>query len=285
MRQRKNIHHGRNENQYYAEAFEIAVCRYLRVDRLSDLEFPSISSDDMLDIFDDAKTIAGIIHHTYGNGNYVYTGRSTNSQLGDITTPDGATIELKYINGRSSGTYQNTSISYFETLGFQSYQSFLLKHGYYNFLRNILPGSIVPNESNSSPVTMQESRVIRHAYPNVAKKIASFEQQIRKQYVHAIGDTIVSRNLVSRIADDMLEKRKTSDGTNKGTPDTIIIYDYQNDKYRIITSAELSNACHNSTTVTYNGTALVIGGIIRLQVGWQNGNGLNNPTIRVFLRI
>ena len=37
------------------------------------------------------------------------------------------------------------------------------------------------------------------------------------------------------------------------------------------------------TQIRFTDKGMVIGNI-RIAIGWQNGNGLNNPTIRVFLQ-
>ena len=275
--------HSKNENQYYAEAFETSVCEKLGVEDLPQLELSCVSESDMRKIEQDAEKMSDEIRRVVGAGKYEYIGRETGSQLGDIIGPQGERIELKYIGGKGKGTYHNTSVSYFNDLGCTPYNDFLRANGYYDFLREELPKGIVPNEKAASPVTMQESHVIRHEYPDAAKRIAEEEKRNREKYVQHVCDTIGNRDLVATVIDDMLGKIKTRDGEKKGIPNFLFIYDYNSDKINVLTSEELCNLCSDKTNINNQGLGLLLGGFMRLQIGWQNGNGLNNPTIRVFV--
>ena len=72
--------------------------------------------------------------------------------------------------------------------------------------------------------------------------------------------------------------KKTST-INKNKPDRIIVYNYTKNE---ISDINLNNLNYDDTiSLTDKGFSV---GDIRIQIGWQNGNALNNPTIRVFLK-
>ena len=73
---------------------------------------------------------------------------------------------------------------------------------------------------------------------------------------------------------------KNTETSQKTAPDRLIVYNYTRNTVKEIDLQSFFNNVDSNIRVTDKG--LVIGNI-RLAFSWQNGNGLNNPTIRVYL--
>ena len=109
--------HERAKNQDYAIAFEIAVATVLNANSIPTTNI-SLNQQELDDLTEDALNVGHAIKAKFGTDvEYTYCGRHTSNALGDIMTSDGQSIELKYVYGNSSGTYHNTSIEYFHSLG------------------------------------------------------------------------------------------------------------------------------------------------------------------------
>ena len=78
---------------------------------------------------------------------------------------------------------------------------------------------------------------------------------------------------------DMINK--TTSRCHKQAPNKIIVFNYVNKNIYEIQPNELANNFVNEITTTDKG--LIIGNL-RIAFSWQNGVGLNNPTLRVFIK-
>jgi hypothetical protein len=68
----------------------------------------------------------------------------------------------------------------------------------------------------------------------------------------------------------------------KQLPDKIIVFNYLDKTIRLIDNVTILSFIQNKQ-FKKNPLGLVFDNF-RVAIGWQNGNGLNNPTIRVFIK-
>ena len=67
--------------------------------------------------------------------------------------------------------------------------------------------------------------------------------------------------------------------TKPNIADFLLVYNYKKHTAKIVNIHDI--IVNNSIRI--NGQSLIFGDKIRITLSWQNGVGLNNPTIRVFL--
>ena len=273
----------KSTNQYFGELFEIALCNELDINT-NDFKIDHVFSKDEIDsVKSDAKCMGDLLRQSidFNSSDWFYCARSTVSSLGDLS--DGSTtIELKYFSN-GSGTYHNTSINYLNNLGIESYHDFLNRHGYYQELARIIP-DMKANTNSNSPFSNEQSHIIRHTMKSEYAAIEEIEANIRAKYVSYVVDEICNRNLVDTIFNDFINKKKTSNGAYKGIPDFLAICNHRNGSCRVFKKNQLVNLSSVSS-VKVKGFSITINDVMNLVIGWQNGNGLSNPTIRCFLSI
>ena len=202
-----------------------------------------------------------------------YTGRKTKKAVADFII-DNENIELKYVSGKSTGTYFNTSISYCsEKLCFEPYNAFLKKNHSLDKLQSIVNHDVY---KNFSPVSQAESSYIRknEEYSNIYEDIKADEMKARKKYVYKFANYIIEKNLTTVVYYDMLNKYSKD---NK--PDKIIVYNFSNGSSTVV--KPFAQEAH-SLNVEVSGCSIIISNL-KMTFAWQNGTALNNPTIRVFL--
>ena len=77
----------------------------------------------------------------------------------------------------------------------------------------------------------------------------------------------------------MLNKESLTN--KKGKPDKLLIYNYNKKTITELNVDDFFNSINKH--IKKNNLGLTMGNI-RIAFSWQNGAGLNNPTIRVFLQ-
>lgn len=70
----------------------------------------------------------------------------------------------------------------------------------------------------------------------------------------------------------------------KGIPTEYLIFNKKDSSVRIKTSEEFVNILNNEYNIEKTDSGFAINNKLVVQLGWQNGSGLNNPTIRVFVK-
>ena len=107
---------------------------------------------------------------------------------------------------------------------------------------------------------------------------AEADKKARKLFIKDLADFFKNnKEATNTFFQDMINKLKINDNEYH-CPDRIVVYNYEKD-----TIDELNMSDYNTLNQVSNTDFALIIGNLRLQIGWQNGNGLNNPTIRVFL--
>ena len=132
---------------------------------------------------------------------------------------------------------------------------------------------------NNSPVNVKESKNIRHNYSNIwEKEIKPADEKIRQQFIDDLVKYFNNHHdCLYTFISDMLNKN--TETVNKTAPDKIIVFNYKEKEiYEVNPNNQIEegNISNTDKSIKIDN--------IRIAIGWQNGNGLNNPTIRVFLR-
>lgn len=263
------------KNQYVGEYFERCVAGILTGDFSFDgLSFP-FSQEEKTNIFNDAKLLAKKLD-SYKK--VLYTGRNTSVESGDLIC-DNDIVELKYVSG-GKGTYLNTSINYLSlNLGFTNFHNYQEKKGYFEFLMPLLEENGFKDYSltNSSPVSMEISSKIQKL--SIYSLIQAKDKQIRKDYVKELYEYLSDNtSLVNKFLSDILSKNCS----NKQAPDRLLIFNYSTKEITDYNQNFILSLMNNKK-IKNAGLSLVFDDI-RVAIGWQNGSGLNNPTLRAFIK-
>lgn len=258
----------KKNNQYYGQYIEEAVVAIINnepiVNNVKDFSFQEWEIEIMNE---DAAAIA-----TYLNASSAtYMGRKTSLASCDIIADD-REIELKY--SKDNGTYYNTSVTYFDQFGLVPFKQYMIDYGVLAFLATYFGDKVY---NNISPVDATEGSNWRKANPEAYSQLIDIEAKAREAYVTQVFEYLIAdESRIKYFAQQML----TKESSGKHTPDSVIIYHYDTDKLIEFTKDEIlamanGNMVRKGYTFKFDG--------FHTTIAWQNGTGLNNPTIRVYL--
>ena len=261
-------------NQYYGKFFETAVVAQLNNSEVEYEENYELNEEEKAIMLKQAQQVANYL----GQHTAQYIGNQTVTASGDIVLDDQTTIELKRVSA-GAGTYFNTSIYYFDKFGF-NFKNYMNKYGLYEELEKHFGSNIRVSHNNNSPVSQANSSIIRHKFQSeYTQYIVPIDKQCRINFIKDLVDYFQNNTeKIYEFVTDMLNKNTAT--SHKTSPDRIIIYNYNKNT---ISEINIKNLNIDTTKIRLTETGMVIGSI-RVAIGWQNGNGLNNPTIRVFLQ-
>ena len=217
---------------------------------------------------EDAKRIA----KEFGGTKASYIGNHTKNANGDIII-DEKVVELKYVSF-GKGTYLNTTMDYLNTeLGFCPYKDYM-KEEILPWLSQFFGDKVY---KNSSPVSKKESSAFRKTENYTTLK--AMDKKTRARYVEDLYNYLtINPEKLARFISDCI----TKEAAKKEAPDVLVIYDYSINKTTIIDREHIKELIKNKT---FRKTSLgLVFDKFRVQIGWQNGAALNNPTIRVFIK-
>lgn len=252
--------HSKSNNQYVGKLFEQLLCdsdiKNPYPNKISEEEFAAVKRDAI-----DAK------NYLPSRKGYSWIGDKYNDR-GDIVQDGNVYWEVKYTSG-SNGTWYNTSIYILDKYRID-YKSFL-EPLYILYEKNNIPYS----KTNNSPVTMAMSKTIRHTNFELAEELRKTASNINIQVCLKLFNILSNdAELKNIFLNDMLFKK-----TKRDIADFLFVYNYKKHTAKIINIYDI--IVNNSIRI--NGQSLIFGDKIRITLSWQNGAGLNNPTIRVFL--
>lgn len=259
----------KENNQYYGKYFENAICDVINNNKIENKTGFSFPQQDISEMNEDAFLCAKFIR---GN-KATWVGNKTTKMNCDAII-DNVHTEIKYVSA-GSGTYFNTSLEYLTTLGFPSYREYM-KEDVYPFLEKYFGEKIY---ENISPVSQEESHWFRNTYPTEYKKLTTLDKKARTKYVSDLY-TYFKNNpaILSRFISDCLSKKNSG----KTPPDRLVIFNYRKKDCRIIDKDTILSLTQNK--IFKKNQLSLIFDKLRISIGWQNGNGLNNPTLRVFIK-
>lgn len=260
-------------NQYYGKYFEQAIASIInKKDIVNNTDF-EFSIEEIEKINKDAEMCAEYI----GGSNAFYTGNETSKQSCDLIV-DGQEIELKYTKN-SNGTYFNTTVEYFtRNFSIPSFKQFLKEDGVLSYLEKFFGNSVY--NDNVSPVSRKEGDNFRHNHPGEYKILTSIEKSSRKRYVNYLYNYFCNNEeSLLKFARDMITKEES----NKHIPDRLIIYTYDDCKIIEYSKKEIFTLSKDISFFSISGDFSLKFPNFKATIAWQNGTGLNNPTIRVFI--
>lgn len=264
----------RADNQYYGKYRECCVVAHLNHKEVEYYEDYTFTPEEQKILFKESKLIADFL----GDHTASYLGNHTANESGDILLDTGETIEIKTVSA-GSGTYFNTSIYYLTKFGFD-FQQYMNNYGLYKALEEIFGSMVEISHKNKSPVSQSNSSFIRHNFKTEwEEKIVPIDEEMRMKFTTDIANYFAENpEKVYEFISDMLNKNSST--SKKTSPDRLIVLNYKKGVVREIDLKHFKENISNNIRITDKG--LVIGNV-RVNFGWQNGVGLNNPTIRVFL--
>jgi len=264
----------KKDNQHYSKYFEQAINSIINNEEIINNTEKKFTIAEMKEMNNDAQLLVDFLNVK----NSVYIGDKTSKENGDLLL-DGKVTEIKYVSNDSKGTYYNTSVKYFENIGLPSFHDYLRDMGYLDFLLNLFPDMV--KVDNSSPVTQAQSSIIRNQFKDVyEKEIKPREAAIRTKYVKDLYDIIKdSKAIQTEIARHMISKETSG----KEAPERLIAFEHESKKIFSVDRAELLEYGKTNTFELAKNYSFVFDHF-RMTIAWQNGTGLNNPTIRVYLK-
>lgn len=272
----------KSTNQYYGKFFECAVTAVMNGEEIENKVAYEFTEDEKeLMISDGKQTAKYLIDHGFDLKKISHIGDKTSSETGDLITDDGIRIELKYIGTNSTGTYHNTSLVYFRKFGFD-FKDYMKKFNFYETLKGNLGSEFTINEDAESPVTRSDSSVIRHKYSDIYTNIIT---PADKAWREAFNRDIFNyfKNNPDKAAIFLSDVLNKTTGVEKEAPDKLIAFNYNTKKITDIDMKSLLSRSENTThEMTLAPLSFTIDGV-RCAISWQNGAGLNNPTLRIFI--
>lgn len=269
------------DNQWYGKGFEQAI--YITFNHLPKINpyEDHIPDNEWNTLLKDAE----IFLKEYNEPIYSceWIGNITKNKDGDLLINNKKVIEVKRVS-ENKGTYLNTSWSKCEErYGFYlNSRNFLRDAGLYDELIKKF-GKDKINILNESPVSEKMSSNIQKNEIEWYKKYSKKESIAREKLVSQVV-TVLKNNpeVAAKFLSDIVSKNISC----KKMPDQLIVYNHEQQKITFIyNNKELKNMCNDYTIKQTARQKLGFYlGNFRIQIGWQNGAGLNNPTIRAFIK-
>lgn len=262
------------KNQYYAAYIESRVVSYINNEEyvlpplIEDFPFSTL---EIAEMDSDAKMIADYI----GGTSAEWVGRSCFTANCDIIV-DGREIEIKYVS-KGNGTYFSTPWSYFnKVLNFTPFTEYT-HTTICPYLENYFGKNVY---KNLSPVSQSASSVFRKTEIEAYKRLIEIDTEMRKRYVTDLYNFFTSNPDKLRVfVHDML----TKDKSGKLPPQEMVVFTHEDKKIRKFTREEIEEMAE-SADMNFDKTDLGFKfNRFRVAISWQNGTGLNNPTIRIYL--
>lgn len=204
------------------------------------------------------------------------------NDCGDIVLNDNQHIELKYLTSKKldgKGTYHNTSMLAVERYGirllpyFQKYLHPIWNKYKLSYTEN---GLSLTRQSKQNLKTRSDYKTINNELKEQANLM---DNEIRNILYDNLQNDLTLKNLFAR---DMINKKKSSNEKEKGIPDLYIIFHSTTKTIQSYTKEELSKTTTNIIELIGD-YSILLNKQYRITISWQNGLGIQNPTIRVFL--
>lgn len=273
--------HNRTNNQDFGKYFE--CCTFARDKGEQNppyWEHYEFDEATKKEVFDDAQYVLPVLPGKIAE----WVGGHTVSGNGDLKMEDGSTVELKYLQNNSSGTYYNPTIYKLKQFGFDL-QDYFNRFNYYDLLEEHFGHIPELNVSrrNKSPFNGNESKFIREENAECMEiyntYILPVAQQIMEVFTQEVFDYFKTH---SKEFTEFLHLILNKDG-NKSMPDLIISFNYYTKQPHVI---DVKKIADNLQTYNFRNTAkgMVIDETIRIQFSWKNGYGLFNPAMYIFIQ-
>lgn len=268
----------KQNNQYYGSYFEQAIVSLINREKTENNTTFSFTKEEMEEMNEDAKKLTKQIFPNETKAQH--TGINTSLASGDIIV-NGKDIEIKYVSS-GNGTHFNTSVSYTEeALDYQSMSNFMREQGLYDLARESFGEIYDVNPQNTSPVTMKTSSLIRKD-KGLTERYSLYKEEEARLRAKYVEDFLQHLNSNVDKATAFISHMLSKEISNKSLADKLIVFNHENKTVTEFDKEELLLRKDNSE-LTLQGEYSITNGKIKATFSWQNGIGLNNPTIRVFL--
>ena len=252
-------------------------------------EFDLPDGEDIWEIYHDAQYAVQEIEYYGLSVEYgaIRVGQHTSTESCDVKLADGTELEIKYVGTEGSrGTYYNTSLEKVaEYFGYEAYNDFLYAGGYHDYLAEAFEGSgYKVNSLGNSPVSRKASSWFRHNAEDDYENVRSLEYSLRAEWVRGFCDYLIETGNSGDFIKMALDK---SFSDYKHMPSMFLVYTRGrngNDSCEIFSEKDIQAMAGNGNDISQEGECSIVFGNVAAVFSWQNGVGLNNPTMRVFLR-
>jgi len=271
------------DNQWYGKGFEQAIVM-VKNNLSKNNPYPEhISNLDWSKILQHAAIFINQYEERYGKIiTIAWIGNKTNTADGDLII-NNEIIEIKYTESNGKGTWFNTTL--FNTknkYGFlKTYKEYMIEDYLYDVLVEHLGDKV--SYENESPIDQDLASFIKKNDVEWYKYYTGLEIKTRERFTKDFFNYLKNN--------PQIENKFVTDVVTKGIcdkqiPDKLIVFHYGKNTIKdIYTKEDLMNFYGNGKVSMTNRQKLgMYAGNIRISIGWQNCGGLNNPTIRGFLK-
>ena len=268
------------DNQWFGKGFEQAI--YIVFNKLPQINpYPQhIDDNNWIDMINDALIFISQYDEVITSCEWI--GNKTKTEDGDLII-NNKKVEVKRVS-ENKGTYLNTSWkNCADKYGFElNSQKFLQENNLYAELEKQF-GKNAFDAENASPFTQDQSSKIQKEHKEWYKKYSKLESIAREKIVTQVVTKLKNNNdLTAIFLGDIISKNIS----NKNMPEKLVVYNYIK---KAITfnydnkTLKYMNKDYSITQSSRQKLGFSIGNF-RIQIGWQNGAGLNNPTVRIFIK-
>lgn len=268
----------RSNNKFYCEQLEKNVVNLLQ-DK-SYQNYFNLTNYALTDAISETKRISDVIKNFCKRANIKIEtaeriGQFTTTEDGDIKINKSLTIELKSTADDSLGTHYNAVVDCLKDIlsNIPTYEDFLMQQGFYEKL------PLITNVPFTKGRTIFDKPHRRLLSSQQRSQIRELESPICERYVSLVFDEVKRLHKELQLMNYFLGK-----GNKKHLPD-VLVASHRNAKTISIYKKEDLQSLHLSDKIRKTGKSIVFPGVCRIQFGWQNGTGLDNPTIRTFLQL
>lgn len=137
------------------------------------------------------------------------------------------------------------------------------------------------NTSNNSPLSQKDSSSLRHNadLANAYKLYKEEEAKLRAEYV---CNFLTFLNEVPDRTILFMSNMISKEVSHKKVADQLVIFNHKTKNITTLTKEDIS-ARVNKKPLRLSGKYSITNEEVKVTFSWQNGIGLNNPTLRVFL--
>lgn len=274
----------KSDNRLYGSYFEQLLCDTINETNVAQCPLcvsDAESQEMMREAKDGCVALRKHCHFPVRTAKWVGTHTSVDSC--DIILDGIHELEVKYVS-TGKGTWYNTSIDKVGmAFGHVAYSDFLRSRGYYAWLASQLETAhtdIIPHLDSASPLTMREAKTIRHRYPETYAAICAHEHPHRLSYVRDFAKHLIDSEQVDRFFHAMLDKSLSG----KHMPEMLLVCNHSKGTITVLTADDIKDSIKtpSADSLATSGVSIAFDGL-RCTFAWQNGTGLNNATVRVFL--
>lgn len=271
------------DNQWYGKGFEQAIV-IVKKHQTPINPYPDhISAKDWLKLLHDAavfiiqyeKQIAPII-------TIEWIGNKTKNEDGDLII-NGIKVEVKHVED-ANGTYMGTSwakaVKKYD-LPLPDSREYLKTSGCYDKLFAKFGDEV--NTINASPFDIDRADEIQEKEKEWYNKYKQEEKKTREPIVEAVYQFLKDNPNKCR---DFLYGILSKDINDKQAPDQLVVFNYKKQQITYFSDkTTLMNTIDNYKLTKTNRQKVGFKlGPFNIQIGWQNGAALCNPTVRALIK-